>query len=207
MNVLRAPFVSYSPLFAYDEKSIACSLSEAGRHIPTILRDMREITVMLEESQTLQPKIDSNTIAEKCILIERRLRMLPSMNILDGYPADKEVYECCRLAALIYFRAVVYSVPFNKPVNKPLLGRLRTSIQRSVLGGWDQAFGVLIWVLLVGTAAERQDPTPWVSAGFLSLTCCGVGVRHPHDVRSLLWKFRWIEKIVDERAALKGQLP
>ena len=84
-----------------------------------------------------------------------------------------------------------------------LVERLRLQIERTVLGAWDRAPGILIWVLLVGTAAERNGTEKMLFAGHLSLVALCVGLRQYEDVRNMLAKFWCIERLVEKSADIK----
>ena len=116
-----------------------------------------------------------------------------------GYNSDADLEESCRFASLIYFSALVRNIPFNSYLNKDTLDLLRMTLGRSVLGGWDRAPGLLHWVLLVGTAAEKGQDEIFFAV-YLRTTGLWGGVILFEDVKSMLLKLLWIERIVQGRA-------
>ena len=101
---------------------------------------------------------------------------------------------------MIFFRALYYNQPFASPDNFDTLQRLRASIEKTILGGWDHFAGILIWVLLVGTAAERKS-AELTFAEHLSKTCCAIGGRGAEDLKITLQKFIDVESLVEAKAA------
>ena len=168
---------------------------------------MRTVTALFEASEGAETMILNSKIATQCKDMERTIRLCPTISFAHALSSGRaeinpnaDLEESCRLASLIYFSALVDNIPFNSHLNKSTLDRLGKTIERSVLGGWNQAPGLLLWVLLVGTVAEREREDDMFFAGHLSTTCLCVGVRHFEDVRNMLVKFIWIQRMVQERA-------
>lgn len=77
------------------------------------------------------------------------------------------IYECCRLAALIYCRSIVHGVPFPESANVmnarssgadapgiTVISALHNALEQTERRGyWGDMYGVLLWVCLVGGAA------------------------------------------------------
>ena len=101
---------------------------------------------------------------------------------------------------MIFFRALYYNKPFASHDNFDTLQRLRASIEKTILGGWDHFAGILIWALLVGTAAERESAER-TFAEHLSKTCCAIGGRSAEDLKITLQKFIDVESLVEAKAA------
>jgi hypothetical protein len=86
----------------------------------------------------------------------------------EGSVASDWVYECCRLAALIYCRSIVQAVPLHESANLLNARRSEADISNTTLisalhnalehtdrrGNWGDLCGVLLWVTLVGGAAS-----------------------------------------------------
>ena len=186
-----------SPLQSSTVFSGQRGFSELRPDIVQILNDMHDLTQMFEETYTENSLADS-IYMDRCVSIERSLDSLPFAT--DTHSKDDQIYEACRLAALIYFRALVHNVSFGSPINSQIMQNLRFSLASSILCGWNDVPGVLIWTLLVGTAADRSGTEDVFFAGHLSTTSrCLLPLLH--NVSKVLKKFLWIESVVDERRA------
>lgn len=210
LSSLPCPEVTLSPLFArpprYHEDP-PYRIRELTRPVLHILECMRTVTALLEASEGTETMILNSEIAKQCKDMETAIRLCPTLGYAGLHLSSQaevnrnaDLEESCYLASLIYFSALVDNIPFNSHLNKSTLDRLRKTIGTSVPGGWDHAPGLLLWVLLVGTAAEREGEEDVFFAAHLSTTCLCVGVRHFGDVRNMLVKFLWVERIVQERA-------
>ena len=111
------------------------------------------------------------------------------------------MYESLYLASIIYTRALSRDIPFGHPTNLSNMLLLREALEPTLLVGWRDLPGALLWVLLVGTAAEREGGEGNALAVNLSSTCNCIGFRHWDTVREILQRFMAIEKKVDERAS------
>lgn len=127
-----------------------------------LIDDIYALTLMFEEIPH-DMFLQNSKFAQECTCMERRLRLLSS----SGFPtrqleATRQrrnlLFEACRLAALIYFDALYHLRPFGNAANFKTLQSLRVTVEKTILCDWDQYPGVLIWVLAVGTAAERGSP-------------------------------------------------
>ncbi|KAK3172394.1 hypothetical protein OEA41_005715 [Lepraria neglecta] len=112
-----------------------------------------------------------------------------------------QMYQSLYLAGLIYTRALSRDIPFGHPTNLSNMLLLRETLEPTLLVGWRDLPGALLWVLLVGTAAEREGGEGNALAVNLSSTCNCIGFRHWDTVREILQRFMAIEKKVDERAS------
>ena len=117
----------------------------------------------------------------------------------SGSPGKDPTYEACRLAGLIYFRALYQNVNFASSENTELMQALRRSLETIFVDGWNGVPGVLLWALLIGTAAERTNTADAFLAGHLSITCLSL-VTLGHDVTEILQRFLWLEKAVEGKA-------
>ena len=64
------------------------------------------------------------------LAVQHRLVLLPASEELSFIPSSKpNIYECCRLAALVFGVAVVYPIPNPHNVLLELVRRLKTAIE------------------------------------------------------------------------------
>lgn len=95
--------------------------------------------------------------------IEKRLLMLPSGEELkittESWP---NVYECCRLTAMIFGVAVVLPIPNTFDVLQIYVTRLKTAIQASRIDSLTfhntNLTGVFLWMLTLGGIAALNKP-------------------------------------------------
>ncbi|KAK0510174.1 hypothetical protein JMJ35_007568 [Cladonia borealis] len=123
----------------------------------------------------------------------------PEQAILIGTVEEKmseAIYITCRLYAL----ALLHDVPFGHSNNRKSLLLLQQLLESTILVGWTDLPGVLLWVLLVGAAAERDHGEGNVIAGYLAAVCNYIGMRHWDAVREILVTFLAIEDKLDARA-------
>ena len=157
---------------------------------------MHDLTQMFEESY-LENSLGDSIYMDRCSAIERSLNSRPFTT--ETRSKDDLTYEACRLAALIYTRAILHNIPFGSPANSQIAQHLKFSLAGSILNGWNDIPGVLLWILLVGTAADRTDGGDAFFAGHLSTTSrCLLPLLY--NVQKFLKKFHWIESVVDDRA-------
>ncbi|KAL8821925.1 MAG: hypothetical protein Q9191_007212 [Dirinaria sp. TL-2023a] len=205
---LACPKAVFSPLFAYPggfDEHVSKRIRELAPSVLRILECMRTVTALFEASEGSETIILNCKVAKQCKDMETIIGMCTNINFTrlsssGQAESNADLEESCRLASLIYFSAMVDNIPFNSHLHMSTLDRLQKTVGRSVLGGWNHAPGLLLWVLLVGTAAERRRDKDMFFAGHLCTTCLCVGIRHFGDVRNMLVKFLWIEKTIRARA-------
>ena len=122
----------------------------------------------------------------------------PEESILTG-TVEQRMDRVLHLAAAIYGLALAYNRPFGHPENRKPLRLLQKLIESTILVGWKDLPGALLWALLVGTAAERDSGEEKIITRYLANICLYVGVRHWDAVKEILTKFLAIEDLLDER--------
>ena len=144
---------------------------------------------------------DSPEVANRCASIERQLSLgsTQSTTTVQSQTPLYPVREACRLAGLIYFRALFHNIPFSSSQNTVIMQGLKAALENSILSGWNGAPGLLLWVLLVGTAAARSNGEENFFAGHLSTTCFCL-VTHWYDVQQILATFLRMERMVERLA-------
>lgn len=165
------------------------------------LNDLHELTQRWKATYSGLKSKDSIS-TNRFALIERRLSLNPSPSTVSAQSqlSPFQVQESCRLAGLIYFRALFRNIPFSSSENVVAMQGLRVALENTILSGWDGAPGLLLWALLVGTAAARSKSEGTFFAGHLSTTCFCL-VAKWHDVQQMLVTFLRMERLVEKRAA------
>jgi Fungal specific transcription factor domain len=128
--------------------------------------------------------------------IQHKLLTLPAVDELNFPEGDAEtppnVYECCRLTAMIYSVAVVYPVPNSYDLLQELVKRLKTAIE--VLDVYNRDLdGILLWILVLGGIAALDKPErPWFTSQ-LHLLSRRIGVADWDTVEDKLESFLWLD--------------
>ena len=182
-----------SPLLSADAVYKPSTNSSLSRNSFVLLSEMHELTRLFDNHRSEASLYDLGFRS-----FERSL--YPDHQAMTSDSIDDKMHQCLWLAGRIYTRTLTNDIPFGHPSNLATLGLLRKSLKPTLLGGWRDLPGALLWVLLVGTAAERDCREGNFLAGCLSSTCLYIGFRHWDAVRDILERFMAIEDKVDERA-------
>lgn len=191
LNVDRARGMLDSPLYLEDSLSESPKYSNLSTAIVKILNALFELTTTYKKTD---PRLSLENSASG-----RRFASLGHL-LKSAVSRNDPIYEACRLAGLIYFRALYYNIPFTSQENTIFMQDLRASIQATITEGWKGVPGALIWALLVGTAAGRSNADDMFLSGHLSTTCISL-VPFGHDIAQLLKHFLLLERLVDEKAS------
>jgi len=129
--------------------------------------------------------------------IQQRLLSLPASEELEISPpssSQPNIYECCRLTALIYGVAVVYPIPNSHDVFQELVRRLMDAIQNVDIKMFGiDLFGVLLWmVVLGGIAALNTLERPWF-ASKLAFIVRRLDIEEWAEMENILDTFLWLE--------------
>lgn len=103
-------------------------------------------------------------IARTRTAIQHRLLLLPSAEGLDiGSPSKPNIYECCRITALIFSVAVIFPIPNTYDVLQTLIRQLKAAIKASGIDGKRaECSEVFLWILVIGGIAALDKPErPW----------------------------------------------
>ena len=134
----------------------------------------------------LQGKPFDGVIHRTRTAIQHKLLLLPTLDELNLRERDREtpsnVYECCRLTALIYGVAVIYPVPNSHDLLQELVRRLKRSFLVLDILNRDLD-GVLLWILVLGGVAALDKPErSWFAAELGSLSS-RIGIKDWDTVR------------------------
>lgn len=122
----------------------------------------------------------------------------PEQTILTG-TVEERMSQALHITSRVYALALVHGVPFGHPSNRKALQPLQLLLESTILVGWTELPGALLWVLLVGTALERDQGEGNVLTAYLATTCNYIGLRHWDVVRDTLVTFLAIEDKLDAR--------
>lgn len=180
-------FLPVSPLYA-PEGDISRLYGRCSVGTFDIIRDMHDITCMFIDRWSYSAS-DDPLADSKLEQIYTRLLYRPSTedNVIPDW-----IYESCRIAALIYCRSIVQSMPLAQSANimhaqssgsgtgTNLMSALHRAVEQTDrTSHWGELSGVLLWVYLVGGAAswpsfqplyghsaESQSSTGWTRKWF-----------------------------------------
>jgi hypothetical protein len=126
-----------------------------------ILDDMRFLTcsIIALFSSSSSPS-SSATISPEAIKllttahwIHDRVSALPSISTLSSDPqnppADDHIYECCRLASVIYSSAILDRIPLSKACSMDEQQMFWANMPRIPLSRWKTISGIYLWLTLV----------------------------------------------------------
>jgi hypothetical protein len=129
--------------------------------------------------------------------IQQRLLSLPASEELEISPpssSQPNIYECCRLTALIYGVAVVYPIPNSHDVFQELVRRLMDTIQNVDIKMFGiDLFGVLLWMVVLGGIAALNTPErPWFTSK-LAFIVRRLDIEEWAEMENILGTFLWLE--------------
>lgn len=129
--------------------------------------------------------------------IPKRLLVLPTaeeLNINITVSSCPDLYECCRLTAIIFSISIIYPIPNTYDVLQTLVRQLTASLEAMEIESLSVDYsGVLLWILVLGGIAALGKPErPW----FVSKLAL-VGVKRLKldwdGVENILKSFLWLE--------------
>jgi Fungal specific transcription factor domain len=138
--------------------------------------------------------------------VQQRLLLLPASEELDIPPSSStkpNIYECCRLAALIYGVAVVYPIPNSYLVFEQLVQRLKTAIEVLDIKkfGIDLS-GVLLWMVVLGGIAALDTPERSWFVSQLAFIVRTLDIEKWVEIENILETFLWLESACSEGGQL-----
>jgi hypothetical protein len=139
--------------------------------------------------------------------VQQRLLLLPTAEELSIPSSSSKpkpnIYECCRLTALIYGVAVVFPVPNSHSVLQELVRRLVI-----VIGVLDirtfgvELGGVLLWMLVLGGIAALDTPERHWFASQLAWIVRRLDIDDWEGVEDVLGWFLWLDSACGEGGRL-----
>lgn len=134
------------------------------------------------------------------LAVQKRLLMLPTAedlcNSTDAIiSVDPDLYECCRLTAIIFSVAVIFPTPNQFGVLQTLVRKLKSEMEGADVQIYDLDYlELLLWILVLGgIAALGKVERPW----FVShLKVVGVQRLYLHSwdsVEELMKQFLWLD--------------
>jgi len=128
--------------------------------------------------------------------IQKRLLILPTSKELDPAPSSRpNLYESCRLTAIIFSVAVIYPVPNTYDVLQTLVRELTASLEvTDIESQTADYFGLLLWMLVLGGIAALEKPErAWFVSNLALLSRRNGGRLEWEDAEEISKEFLWLE--------------
>jgi hypothetical protein len=130
----------------------------------------------------------------------RILTMAAEEDKPQGISNAENVQESCRLVALIYTNMVFRELQPGAAIHTTLTSRLRTSLmQTNLMSSWGNLSEALLWVLFIGGAVSLREPIRSWFVSVLTMVCTQLKIRSWHDIKQILVKYLWSDRIWEER--------
>jgi len=166
-----------------------------------VMLDMVNLTVVMEAySQYTLMNPNLVTLISRKNVIHHRLLSLPSGPTLEkssGKP--HKLYECCRLAAMTYAAAALFTLPPSTGCLRRLVLQIQSEMEDVCLEGlYGGGANFFIWVLfLAGVGAERMPERSWFVERLRDLLALE-GVSRWNEIKSVVMSFLWMSSVCDE---------
>ncbi|KAE9374172.1 hypothetical protein N431DRAFT_283576, partial [Stipitochalara longipes BDJ] len=128
--------------------------------------------------------------------IQKRLLLLPASKDLDFTPSSyPNLYECCRLTAMIFGVAVIYPIPNTYDVLQTLVRELTASLEVTDIESHSvDYFGLILWMLVLGGIAALEKPErSWFVSNLALLSQRETSRLDWEGAESILKTFLWLE--------------
>jgi hypothetical protein len=146
-------------------------------------------------------------VARTRTAVQQRLLLLPTAEELSIPSSSSKpkpnIYECCRLAALIYGVAVVFPVPNSHGLLQELARRLIIVLRVLDIRTFGvELGGVLLWMLVLGGIAALDTPERHWFASQLAWTVRRLDVDDWEVVEDILGSFLWLDSACSQGGRL-----
>ncbi|TVY78251.1 hypothetical protein LSUE1_G006779, partial [Lachnellula suecica] len=164
-----------------------------------ILDDMRFLTSSIIKLGQLDPvERDLTKLMTTSKWIRDRIYALPSGNDCSKKDPRVFIYRSCRIAALIYCKAIVERIPLSQACTKEDLKTLWGSMWRVTLTQWKSIPGIFIWIILSAHQAARDTAYGRFLKSVLKTASFYIALENWCVVDGALWTFvelqRWLRK-------------
>jgi hypothetical protein len=175
--------------------------SSISQDLINILEDISYLTsflALLRQSSTVS---EQRRYFDALALIEQRISILPIEEATQHGAINVEPIDVtCRLTALIHINIVCRELHPNSAVHTTLTNRLRISLmQTNAMACWSNLSEALLWVLFIGSSVAMQEPTKSWLMSVLENACSHLQLRSWYNVRDILSKFLWCDRIWEPR--------
>lgn len=121
-----------------------------------ILESMTFITTAIHSyMSTGVPELASKHWLLKLSHMQNGLVALPPLSFSGSATWETLIYECCRLTAIVYLKAIIGFIPFSIACAPQDLDRIYSTMNLIPISRWMQISGVWLWILCVVNPASR----------------------------------------------------
>jgi len=134
------------------------------------------------------------------LAVQKRLLMLPTAGELRSstealLSGDPDLYECCRLAAIIFSVAVIYPTPNQFGALQTLVRQLKTEMEGNEVRTYDlDCLELLLWILVLGgVAALGKVERPWFVSNLEVVGMERLNLHSWDSVEQVVRQFLWLD--------------
>ncbi|KAE9374855.1 hypothetical protein N431DRAFT_405887 [Stipitochalara longipes BDJ] len=134
------------------------------------------------------------------LAVQKRLLMLPTAEELryDSetiLSAKRDLYECCRLTAIIFSVAVIFPTPNQFGVLQTLVRGLKAELEQKEIHNNDLDYSeLLLWILVLGgIAALGKSERPWFVSHLKVVGLERLQIHNWDSAEHILKQFLWLD--------------
>ena len=145
----------------YSQTTFASIASELkiSQVTATILDDIRFLLTATVRQSSREPPIQEQAKLQRTSTwVQSRILDLPEAPDASQSNGDEFIYKSCRIAALVYSRAIVERIPLSLACTIQDLTQLWASMWRITLSRWKQMPGVFLFILASAIEAGQTMP-------------------------------------------------
>jgi hypothetical protein len=168
-----------------------------------VFLDMAKLSALMEahcQFTLINPNLSGLT-SQRNEIHHRLLSLPPGTTLEESSGTSCKLYECCRLAALAYATAAVFTLPLSTGSPQRLVLQIQEAMEGICLEDLNGCVSrFYIWVLFLGGIwAEKMPERPWF-IGRLGRLLESEGICRWRELKSVLTSFLWMSAICDEGA-------
>ena len=120
-----------------------------------------------------------------------------------GFPNDRRLLECCRLAALLYCNVCVWTWPKGTTLVECLLSQLRRAIlDWSMDPACSRNQTLLLWLYFMGAAVDSDTEDGQFYKWGVRVVAQSLDLRTAEDLRAVLKHFFFVSRLMDKQLGL-----
>ncbi len=174
---------------------------QISKETATILDDMRFlILALVKQIDRGFSDQEKAKLASTSIWIRDRITSLPDGTGADTTLATDYIYKSCRIAALIYCKAITQRITLSQICTLQELNQLWVSMWQIKLSRWKQIPGIFLFIILSALPAAQDTPHGRFLKSIFKTTSAyiGIGMDQWELVDAALMIFvklqRWLRK-------------
>lgn len=191
-----------SPLLYSDVKYITIATKlRIGIETATILDDMRFLLqAVIKQVNRAPADIERLKLARTSIWIRDRIIDLPVETSKDHPLSSDFLYKSCRVAALIYCKAIVEHIPLSQACTIHDLNHLWASMWRINLTRWKEIPGIFLFIILSANQAAQNTPHGRFLKSMLKASSSFMALDDWHAVDGIFMGFLKLQRWLGEQS-------